>query len=49
MLVRHGTRLPSGKDIEGMNNDLKDLKFEILLKNSDNKGNLKLFLPWNYL
>lgn len=42
MLVRHGTRLPSATDIVGMNNELNDLKAEILLKNSDNKGKTKL-------
>lgn len=38
MVVRHGTRLPSVKDIVGMNTTLNDLKYEVLLKNKQGKG-----------
>lgn len=38
MIARHGTRLPSAKDIIGMNTTLKDLKFEILLAHQQGKG-----------
>lgn len=38
MIVRHGTRLPSSKDIIGMNTTLKDLKFEILLAHQQGRG-----------
>ncbi|XP_046965316.1 multiple inositol polyphosphate phosphatase 1-like [Vanessa cardui] len=52
MILRHGTRLPSAKDILGMNTKLKDLKFEILMKNNQGKGalkedNLNLFKKWS--
>ncbi|XP_072944034.1 multiple inositol polyphosphate phosphatase 1-like [Epargyreus clarus] len=40
MLVRHGTRLPSAKDIVGMNSTLRDLKYEILLQHKRGKGQL---------
>ncbi|XP_026329533.1 multiple inositol polyphosphate phosphatase 1-like isoform X3 [Hyposmocoma kahamanoa] len=40
MIARHGTRLPSAKDIVGMNTTLKDLKFEILLAHQQGKGDL---------
>ncbi|KPJ06196.1 Multiple inositol polyphosphate phosphatase 1 [Papilio machaon] len=40
MVVRHGTRLPSAKDILGMNSVLEDLKHEILLQNRIGKGPL---------
>ncbi|XP_050345614.1 multiple inositol polyphosphate phosphatase 1-like [Nymphalis io] len=51
MVLRHGTRLPSAKDILGMNTKLKELKYEILLKNNQGKGplkedHLKLFVNW---
>lgn len=46
MIARHGTRLPSAKDIVGMNTTLKDLKFEILLAHQQGKGvgNISLLL-----
>ncbi|XP_045542903.1 multiple inositol polyphosphate phosphatase 1-like [Papilio machaon] len=40
MVVRHGTRLPSAKDILGMNSVLEDLRHEILLQNRIGKGPL---------
>ncbi|KAL0894031.1 hypothetical protein ABMA27_014097 [Loxostege sticticalis] len=40
MIVRHGTRLPSVKDIIGMNSTLRELKYEILLKHKMGKGDL---------
>ncbi|XP_061383221.1 multiple inositol polyphosphate phosphatase 1-like [Danaus plexippus] len=40
MLLRHGTRLPSAKDILGMNTILKDLKYKILMQNNHGKGPL---------
>ncbi|CAH0721784.1 unnamed protein product, partial [Brenthis ino] len=40
MVIRHGTRLPSVKDILGMNNELEDLKYEILIKNRNGQGQL---------
>ncbi|CAH2086293.1 unnamed protein product [Euphydryas editha] len=51
MIIRHGTRLPSAKDIVGMNTTLNNLKYEILLKNKQGKGplkkdHLKLFEKW---
>lgn len=45
MVVRHGTRLPSAKDIVGMNTTLNDLKYEVLLKNKQGKG----MLYFNYI
>ncbi|KAM3963098.1 multiple inositol polyphosphate phosphatase 1 [Aphomia sociella] len=40
MIVRHGTRLPSAKDIQGMNTTLKDIKYESLLQHKLGKGQL---------
>ncbi|XP_052757563.1 multiple inositol polyphosphate phosphatase 1 isoform X1 [Galleria mellonella] len=40
MIVRHGTRLPSAKDIQGMNTTLKDIKLETLLQHKHGKGQL---------
>ncbi|XP_049867510.1 multiple inositol polyphosphate phosphatase 1 [Pectinophora gossypiella] len=40
MIIRHGTRLPSAKDISGMNGTLKDLKYDILLAHQQGKGEL---------
>ncbi|XP_068629831.1 multiple inositol polyphosphate phosphatase 1 [Battus philenor] len=40
MVIRHGTRLPSAKDIIGMNNTLRDLKYEILRQHKIKTGPL---------
>ncbi|CAK1581760.1 unnamed protein product [Parnassius mnemosyne] len=52
MMVRHGTRLPSAKDIRRMNSTLKDLKYEILMQNRLKKGllnsqELDAFKEWS--
>ncbi|XP_028170811.1 multiple inositol polyphosphate phosphatase 1-like isoform X3 [Ostrinia furnacalis] len=52
MMIRHGTRLPSAKDILGMNSTLRDLKYEILLMHKKGKGELnpeqlKLIEDWS--
>ncbi|XP_069365747.1 multiple inositol polyphosphate phosphatase 1-like isoform X3 [Maniola hyperantus] len=40
MVLRHGTRLPSAKDIVRMNTTLKDLRMDIILHNRKGKGTL---------
>ncbi|XP_053625971.1 multiple inositol polyphosphate phosphatase 1-like [Plodia interpunctella] len=40
MIVRHGTRLPSAKDILGMNTTLHELKHLIILQNKLGRGDL---------
>lgn len=40
MIIRHGTRLPSSKDIIGMNTVLMELKQHILNQNELGKGKL---------
>ncbi|XP_045785864.1 multiple inositol polyphosphate phosphatase 1-like [Maniola jurtina] len=40
MVLRHGTRLPSAKDIVLMNTMLKDLRTDIILHNRKGKGTL---------
>ncbi|VVD04147.1 unnamed protein product [Leptidea sinapis] len=40
MLVRHGSRLPSAKDIVGAQTYLKDLKYEILMQHRNGRGEL---------
>ncbi|XP_038215957.1 multiple inositol polyphosphate phosphatase 1-like [Zerene cesonia] len=40
MLIRHGSRLPSAKDIVGAQTTLQDLKYEVLLQHNSGKGHL---------
>ncbi|XP_041977537.1 multiple inositol polyphosphate phosphatase 1-like [Aricia agestis] len=51
MLLRHGTRQPSTKDINNINIKLKDLKLEILSQNIEkvilSKEQLKIFENWD--
>ncbi|XP_064071714.1 multiple inositol polyphosphate phosphatase 1-like [Vanessa tameamea] len=50
MILRHGTRFPSAKDILGMNTKLKELKYEILMKNIQGtikEDYLNLFKSWS--
>ncbi|KAL4714596.1 hypothetical protein ACJJTC_006642 [Scirpophaga incertulas] len=52
MIIRHGTRLPSAKDIIAMNSTLKDIKYEILNVQKRKKGvltkeQLKQFKAWS--
>lgn len=38
MLLRHGARLPSAKDIVGAQTVLQNLKYEVLLQHNMGKG-----------
>ncbi|CAG9783864.1 unnamed protein product [Diatraea saccharalis] len=47
MIIRHGTRLPSAKDIVGMKDILRDLKYEILFNHKKSKEQLKRLEEWS--